>query len=254
MDQFLHGATSFSGFSKAGIRSPDPDGAARGLQGILVQRAFAEHLPAVDEHLLDAEGLFLIRLGGLDLLFVKDGQVGKAAGTDVAAIGKLKAVCRRAGHAADGVFQGVAGAVEGVPEELGEAVVDGRVLHAEFLDPRVGHVQAVLVVLEIRNDLRRGVGTHVDAALEITLFAQHQVGVEIVHAFRFGNVVYGLALVLFKALADVGHLDVLEAEAQQEARGIHQHRQLQPVQGLAALLDGHGLVPRGQDDRDDRHA
>lgn len=126
------GATPFSGFSKAGIRSPDPNGTASGFQCFLVQRAFAEHLLAVDEHLPDAEGLLLIGLGGPDLLFVKDGQVGKAAGTDVAAIGKLKAVCRRAGHAADGVLQRVAGAGEGVPEELGEAVVDGRVLHTEL--------------------------------------------------------------------------------------------------------------------------
>ena len=119
--------------------------------------------------------MLLIRDGIAKIILVEDCDIGKVTGLQIAALAELEAVCRRAGHAADRRGQRVAGAPQRVPQELRKAILDRGVLYAVLLYPCVGHIQAMWVMLEFRDDFRRGIRAHVDAPLEIAGLTEHQV-------------------------------------------------------------------------------
>ena len=63
-----------------------------------------------------------------------------------------------------------------------------------------------------------------------------------------------LPFVLFISRSDVGDLDIIEAESQQHAGGLHKHGQPDPIEQLFAFLIAHSLIPGRQDHGDHGYA
>lgn len=168
-----------------------------------------EHEFAVNKHLFYSERLCLIGRCVLCFVLVKYGEVGKITRLYISAVFEHKPVGCCARHSADRIRYSVARADERIAQKLREAVIDRRILNAEILDPCVGHVQAVGIMLKLTYYLRCAVRPHVDPALEIALLAKLKIHVKIRFAVFSGYLMNGLALVFLISRTNVRYLDIL---------------------------------------------
>ena len=195
-----------------------------------------------------------ILFSGFELIFVEYGKVGKIAFADVSPLRNGEPVGYAAGHFADRPRHSVAGAVEGVFEKFGEAVVNGGVLHAVRLDPGVSHIKAHIVAGEIADDLRRTVRPHVDTALEIAHFAEIEIGVDVGFSHFSGNLRHGLSLVSLVPLADVSNGDIIPAKAEKRDAHFGEQGKAEFVHRTAFFFRTERLIPRRHNDRDNGYA
>ena len=172
---------------------------------------------SVDEDLLYAECFLLIGNSILDLFLIKDSQVGIVAFLQVSSFFDHEPVCNSTCHLADGIWQRVSEACDSILQEFRETVVNGRVLDAEVLHPGIGHVENVVLVFEVADNLGSGLGPHVGTACEVTLLAEHQVCVEVGKAFFLCNLMHGLAFILLQSGSHIGDKYVVEGESEQDA-------------------------------------
>lgn len=183
----------------------------------IVKLVTIEHRLAVDPNLAYTKGLFLIRNCGFQFFLGKDGKVSVTSGADITALTDIESLCRRACHTLDSFLHRISATEQSVLQEFWEAIVYRGILNTAVLDPGIRHIQAVRFFLKIADDLGSRIGSHIDAAPEIALFAKHKICLKIAHALFLCDLMHALSLVLLIALADIRDPDILESKSEKQA-------------------------------------